>query len=88
VVTFSQTAALHLDHRSTFSCFYAVDPRKRTKVKNSKILFSWFDLAEYCYSTWYRPGKLNVGLDALTRISCANMTLSKLVEIHKLWSKT
>jgi len=59
-----------------------LDNRKRTKIKNNKIQCWRLELASYSYSIQYRPGKDNVGPDALTRAFCANVSDSNLVELH------
>ena len=40
-------------------------------------------MAPYSYNMQYRPGKLNVGPDTLTRAFCASISSSNLHDIHK-----
>ena len=67
------------------SVAFMLDARKRTKIKNAKIMCWRLELASFSYSVRYRPGKLNVGPDALTRVTCATVSDSdsKLLELHQ-----
>jgi len=67
-----------MDQRSVASM---LDNRQRTKI-NNKIQCWQLELASHSYSIPYRPGKENVGPDALTRAFCANVSDSNLLEIH------
>ena len=55
------------------------------KTKNSKIMRWRIELSCYEYDIKYRPGKLNVTADCLTRAHCSAMenNRSKLVELHE-----
>ena len=77
-----QTFTLVTDQRSVS---FMLDNRKRTKIKNNKILCWRIELAPFSYITSYRPGKLNVGPDTLTRAFCSAISASKtsLLRIHK-----
>ena len=70
------------DQRSVAFMF---DSRKRTKIKNNKIMCWRLELASYSYSIKYRPGPSNVGPDTLTRAFCASVSKaeSKLDILHK-----
>jgi transposase InsO family protein len=67
------------------SVAFMLDARKRTKIKNSKILCWRLELASFSYSIIYRPGKQNVGPDTLTRTSCSAISTSesRLLSLHK-----
>ena len=67
------------------SVAFMLDARKRTKIKNNKIMCWRLELASFSYSIRYRPGIKNVGPDTLTRASCASVAVvgSKLDTIHK-----
>ena len=67
----------HLLARFTFklitdqpSVAFMLDSRKRTKIRNNKILGWRLELAPFSYEIKYRHGKLNTGPDALTRVFC------------------
>ena len=75
-----QTFTLITDQRSVA---FMLDNRKRTKIKNNKILGWRLEMAPYSYNMQYRPGKLNVGPDTLTRAFCASISSSNLHDIHK-----
>ena len=71
------------DQRSVVFMF---DSRRRTKVKNNKVLGWRLKLASFSYTIRYRPGKLNVASDALSRAHCASLSTGKinsLMDIHK-----
>ena len=75
-----QHFTLITDQRSVAFMF---DNRKRTKVKNNKILCWRLELASFAYSIQYRPGKHNVVPDSLTRAFCASLSSpSGLKQIH------
>ena len=61
-----------------------LDSWKCTKIKNNKIQGWCLELASFSYTITYRPGKDNVGPDALTRAFCASATSTpnKISEIH------
>lgn len=67
------------------SVAFMLDSRKRTKIKNNKILCWRLELASFSYSIHFRPGKDNVGPDALTRAFCSSVftSESKLDELHR-----
>ena len=65
------------------SVAFMLDNRKRTKIKNNKILGWRLDLAPFSYSIQYRPGVANVGPDTLTRAFCASMTSNSLMDTHR-----
>ena len=75
-----QTFTLITDQRSVA---FMLDNRKRTKIKNNKILCWRLEMAPFSYDIKYRPGKLNTGPDTLTRAFCASVSSSNLNEIHK-----
>ena len=71
------------DQRSVAFMF---DSRRRTKVKNNKVLGWRLELASFSYTIRYRPGKLNVASDALSRAHCGSLSTGKinsLMDIHK-----
>ena len=61
---------------------FMLDNRKRTKIKNNKILEWRLELASFSYTIEYRPGKENVAPDTLTRAFCCSTTTSSLIDIH------
>ena len=61
--------ALITDQRSVA---FILDSRKPTKIKNNKIQEWRLELASFCYTVTYRPGKDNIGPDILTRALCAS----------------
>ena len=67
------------------SVAFMLDSRKRTKIKNNKILCWRLELASFSYTISYRPGKSNVGPDTLTRAFCASVSVSTepLETLHK-----
>ena len=66
------------------SVAFMLDSRKRTKVKNNKILCWRLELASFSYSIKYRPGVQNVGPDTFTRTSCTAVTSeSRLMSLHQ-----
>ena len=66
------------------SVAFMLDNRKRTKIKNNKILGWRLDLAPFSYSIQYRPGVANVGPDTLTRAFCAATSSSNgLMDTHR-----
>ena len=74
---------LIIDQRSVAFVF---DSRRRTKVKNNKVLGWRLELASFSYTIRYRPGKLNVASNALSRAHCASLSTGKidfLMDIHK-----
>ena len=70
--------AIITDQRSVA---FILDNRKRTKIKNDKIQGWHLELASYCYTIQYRPGKKNVTPDTFTRAFCASVS-SNLSQIH------
>ena len=79
----------HLLVRHTFtlitdqrSVAFMLDNRKRTKVKNNKILNWRLEMAPYSYDITYRPGKLNSAPDTLTRAYCATVSTPSLEDVH------
>ena len=67
------------------SVAFMLDSRKKTKIKNNKIMCWRLELACFSYSIRYRPGNKNVGPDTLTRAFCATISKSesKLDILHK-----
>ena len=67
------------------SVAFMLDARKRTKIKNNKILCWRLELSSFSYTIRYRPGTQNVVADALTRASCSAVGgfSSKLDDLHK-----
>ena len=59
------------------SVAFMLDSRKRTKIKNNKILCWRLELSQFSYDIRYRPGCLNVGPDTLTRAFCASVSSSQ-----------
>ena len=59
------------------SVAFMLDSRKRSKIKNNKILCWRLELASFSYSIRYRPGSKNVGPDTLTRAFCASVSTSE-----------
>ena len=68
------------DQRSVAFMF---DSRKRTKVKNNKVLCWRLELASYSYSIEYRPGEDNEAPDALSCAFCAALNTPSLMDMHK-----
>ena len=67
------------------SVAFMLDARKRTKIKNTKIMCWRLELASFSYSIRYRPGELNVGPDTLTRATLATTSTSesRLLDLHR-----
>ena len=69
------------------SVAFMYNNRRRTKIKNDKIARWRVDLSCYRYDVVYRPGKENVGADALSRVKhcsvISNHSLSYLKELHE-----
>ena len=66
------------------SVAFMMSTRPRTKVKNSKIESWRLEMASLRYHVKYRPGKLNVAADCLTRSTCASVQQSlSLQELHE-----
>ena len=65
------------------SVAFMLDSRKRTKIKNNKIMCWRLELASFSYSIRYRPGSKNVGPDTFTRAFCAVISESKLETLHR-----
>ena len=64
------------------SVAYMYDNRRRSKVKNNKILRWRMELSAYDYDIIYRAGKYNAAPDTLSRAHCASMTKHALYDIH------
>ena len=76
----SKPFTLVTDQRSVA---FMMDNRKRTKIKNNKILNWRLELALLSYSIQYRPGPKNVPADTLSRATCAALSNSySLEDIH------
>ena len=82
--TLSFSPSFYINHRLKISRFY-VRHRKRTKVKNNKLQCWRLELAPLSYTIQYRPGRNNVGPDALTCALCAASTSFNLKKIHDSW---
>ena len=67
------------------SVAFMLDSRKRSKIKNNKIMCWRLELASFSYTIRYRPGNKNVGPDTLTRAYCGAISSddSKLRVLHK-----
>ena len=65
------------------SVAFMLDNRKRSKVKNNKIQVWRLELASFCYTVKYRPGKDNVAPDSFTRAFLSAIPASDLDDIHK-----
>lgn len=65
------------------SVAFMLDNRKRTKIKNNKILSWRLELAPFSFDIQYRPGEANVGPDTLTRAFCSALSTPSLMDIHK-----
>jgi len=66
------------------SVAFMMSTRPRTKVKNSKIENWRLEMASLRYHIKYRPGKLNVAADCLSRSTCASVQQSpSLQELHE-----
>ena len=74
-----QSFKLITDQRSVA---FMLDNKKRTKIKNNKILCWRLELSPFSYEIEYRPGKLNTGPDMLTRAFCSAITPT-LLQIHQ-----
>ena len=71
------------DQRSVAFMF---ESRRRTKVKNNKVLGWRLELASVSYTIPYRPGKLNVASDVFSSAHCPSLSSGKinsLMDIHK-----
>ena len=76
----SQHFTLVTDQRSVA---FILDNQKCSKVKNNKIQVWILELASFCYTVKYRPGKDNVALDSFTCASLSAIPASDLDDIHK-----
>ena len=65
------------------SVAFMLDNRKRSKVKNNKIQVWRLELAFFCYTVKYRPGKDNVAPDSFTHAFLSAIPASDLDDIHK-----
>lgn len=65
------------------SVAFMLDSRKRSKIKNSKIQGWRLELASFCYTVKYQPGKDNVAPDSFTRAFLSSISASDLDDIHK-----
>ncbi|XP_041360605.1 uncharacterized protein LOC121376884 [Gigantopelta aegis] len=65
------------------SVAFMLDNRKRSKIKNNKIQDWRIELASFCYTVKYRPGKDNVAPDSFTRAFLSSVSTSSLDDIHK-----
>ena len=67
------------------SVAFMLDSRKKTKIKNNKIMCWRLELSSFSYSIRYRPGSQNCGPDTLTRVLCAAISRSgsELEALHK-----
>ena len=75
-----QTFTLVTDQRSVA---FMLNNQRRSKIKNNKVQQWRLELASYSYDIKYRPGKQNVGPDALSRAFCSALSSSSsLHEIH------
>lgn len=54
------------------------------KTRNDKLLRWRLELSTYTYDVKYRPGKDNIGADALSRACATTNTSIGLIELHKL----
>ena len=64
------------------SLAFMLDNKKRTKIKNNKILQWRLDLSSYDFDIKYRPGTENVVPDTLSRAFCFMMGEKTLEDIH------
>ena len=64
------------------SLSFMFDNKKRTKIKNNKILQWRLELSSYDYDVQYRPGDMNVVPDTLSRAFCFMVGEKTLEEIH------
>ena len=65
------------------SVAFMLNSQRRSKIKNNKVRQWRLELASYSYEIKYRPGKQNVGPDALSRAFCSALSFSSsLHEIH------
>jgi transposase InsO family protein len=69
------------DQRSVSFMF---DCAHKSKIKNDKITRWRVELACYSYDIVYRPGRLNVAADALSRATCASTSTRSLSELHSM----
>ena len=76
----SKPFTLVTDQRSVA---FMMDNRKRTKIKNNKILNWRLELASLSYTIQYRPGPENVAADTFTRAACAALSNNySLEDVH------
>ena len=65
------------------SLSYMFDQRNRGKIKNYKIMRWGIELACYSFDIVYRPGKVKVLLNALSRATCASTPQDSLYKLHE-----
>ena len=64
------------------SILFMYENKRRSKVKNDKILRWHLELLQYDYKIIYRAGKYNSVPDTLSRAYCTSVSQSSLYEIH------
>ena len=74
-----QIFTLVTDQRSVA---FMLNSQRRSKIKNNKVQQWRLELAAYSYDIKYRPGKQNVGPDALSRAFCS--ALSSFSSLHEI----
>ena len=65
------------------SVAYMFDTKRRSKIKNDKIMRWRLELSMYDFDIIYRAGEENIPADTFSRVRAMSLTLDKLSELHQ-----
>ena len=65
------------------SVAYMFNTKRRSKIKNDKIMRWRLELSTYDFDIIYRAGEENVPSDTFSRVRAMSLTLDKLNELHQ-----